>query len=138
MSLFKVFDIAGSGIHAQSIRLNTIASNLANAESAGSSEAEAYRAKQPIFETLVDSFASEISASEGVEVTKIVESSEALKKEYMPNHPKANEEGFVFYPNVNVMEEMANMVSASRTYQMNVEIANLSKTMMLRTLSMGQ
>ena len=139
MSSFDVLDIAASGLTAQSIRLNTIASNLANAQSASSTEANVYRAKQPIFETQllkeIDKFGNEAL---GVKVKEIIQSDRPVTLQYEPNHPQANEEGYVYYPNVNVVEEMANMISASRTYQSNVNIINTTKTLLQRTLQLGQ
>lgn len=135
MSLMKVFDIAGSALEAQKVRLNTTASNLANANSASSSIDTTYRARQPVFSTLMDE-ASEAAA--GVEVLGIVESQEPLQREYQPGHPLADEDGYVLMPNVNPVEEMANMISASQAYQNNVEVMNTSKQMLLRTLSLGE
>ncbi len=138
MSLFNLFDTAGSALHAQTIRLNTTSSNLANANSASSSSGETYRARQPVFAAIVDEFATEEGAVKGVRVMGIVESQKPLRREYQPGHPLADEEGYVFMPNVNVVEEMANMISASRSYQTNVEVMNTAKQMLMRTLSMGQ
>ncbi len=136
MSLFNVFDIAGSGMSAQMLRLNTTASNLANADSVSSNEKDTYRSKQAVFATLMNDFENESSA--GVKVTDIIESSEPLKQKYLPNHPMANTDGYVFMPNVNPIEEMANMISASRAYQSNVEMMNTSKKMLLSTLRLGE
>lgn len=135
MSLMKVFDIAGSALGAQTVRLNTTASNLANANSASSSIGETYRARQPVFATLMDESNDAVA---GVEVAGIVESQEPLKRNYQPGHPLADEEGYVLMPNVNPVEEMANMISASQAYQNNVEVMNSSKQMLLRTLSLGE
>jgi len=137
MSLFNVFDVAGSGMNVQSIRLNTTSSNLANANSASSSTDETYRARHPVFSQIMDSFDAD-SPTTGVKVLGIIESQEPLKSEYSPGHPLANEEGFVFMPNVNVVEEMADMISASRSYQTNVEVMNTTKEMLMRTLAIGQ
>ncbi len=135
MSLMKVFDIAGSALGAQTVRLNTTASNLANANSASSSTDETYRARQPVFATLMDESNDAVA---GVEVAGIVESQEPLRRNYQPGHPLADEEGYVLMPNVNPVEEMANMISASQAYQNNVEVMNSSKQMLLRTLSLGE
>ncbi len=135
MSLMKVFDIAGSALGAQTVRLNTTASNLANANSASSSTDETYRARQPVFATLMDESNDAVA---GVEVAGIVESQEPLQRNYQPGHPLADEEGYVLMPNVNPVEEMANMISASQAYQNNVEVMNSSKQMLLRTLSLGE
>lgn len=147
MSLNKVFDLAGMGMTAQSIRLNTTASNLANAQSASSNIDEVYRARHPVFETMRQDVMKENyggmpsmsdQASSGLRVAGIVESDQPLQKRYEPDHPKADEEGYVYYPNVNVVEEMADMMSASRSFQMNVEVMNSAKAMMQRVLTLGQ
>ena len=147
MSLDKIFDIAGSGMNAQSVRLNTVASNIANAETVSSSIDQTYRARQAVFATLFDEqqqslggplFAPDTQTGQGVNVLGIVESDAELQARYEPDHPMANEEGYVFYPNVNVVEEMANMMAASRAYQTNVEIMNTAKTMLQRVLTLGQ
>ena len=142
MSLSSIFDIAGSGMNAQSIRLNTTASNLANAEAASSSIEETYRGRHPVFAALSESGVSAESPSDGanagVQVLGIVESQAPLEPRYEPGHPLADDEGYVYYPNVNVVEEMANMISASRSFQMNVEVMNSAKQMMQRVLTLGQ
>lgn len=138
MSLLNVFDIAGSAMSAQTIRMNVTASNMANLESVSSSTGETYRARHPVFETVYSDVMKGNSISNGVRVAGIIESQAPLRKEFQPQHPKADEEGYVFYPNVNSIAEMTNMISASRTYQNNVEIINASKQMLLRTLSIGQ
>ncbi|MGR8919826.1 MAG: flagellar basal body rod protein FlgC [Gammaproteobacteria bacterium] len=139
MSLFNVFDIAGSALDAQTVRMNTTASNMANANSASSSTGETYRARQPVFATLVN---EELDAMGvrlgGVGIDGIVESQAPLKREYKPHHPLADEQGYVFMPNVNVVEEMANMISASRSYQTNVEVMEASKRMLQQVLALGQ
>ncbi|MCW8825839.1 MAG: flagellar basal body rod protein FlgC [Gammaproteobacteria bacterium] len=136
MSMFKVFDVAGSALSAQSVRMNTTASNLANANSVSSSDGETYRARQPIFESVLQS--EKGSASVGVAVKEIVESDAPLQSRYEPGHPMANEDGYIFMPNVNVVEEMTNMMSASRSYQTNVEMINTAKQLALRTIQLGQ
>ena len=145
MSLSNVFGIAGSAMSAQSVRLNTTASNLANAESISSSEGETYRARKPVFAvqmaeqmgmSTLDSVGLEAGA--GVQVTEIVESQTPLRPVYNPNHPMADEQGYIYYPNVNVVEEMADMISASRSFQINAEIMNTAKQMIQRTLTLGQ
>ena len=147
MSLTSVFDLAGMGMSAQSIRLNTTASNLANAQAADSNIDEVYRARHPVFESLrsdiltngfnaVPTMADE--AAMGLRVAGIVESQQPLERRYEPHHPKADEDGYVFYPNVNVVEEMADMISASRSFQVNVEVMNSAKTMLQRVLTLGQ
>lgn len=136
MSLFKIFEIAGSGMSAQSIRMNTTASNIANAESVSSSDGGTYRAREPVFKTMMNEL-DQPFAGAGVSVSRIIESQTPLRMQYRPDHPMANEEGIVFMPNVNAVEEMANMISASRSFQSNVEIMNTSKQMLLKTLSLG-
>jgi len=134
MSLFNIFNVAGSGMAAQSQRLNVVASNLANADSTTSANGQPYRAKQVIFATTpVDG-----SGAQGVKVTAVVEDSAPLKMLYDPKHPMANEQGYVSMPNVNVVDEMVNMISASRAYQNNVDVLNTSKTLLLKTLTIGQ
>ena len=137
MALLDVFNIAGSAMSAQTIRLNVTASNLANVDSVGSSAEQTYRSRQPVFESIMGSFMGG-DQSVGVRVSQIVESQAPLRQQYQPEHPNANEEGYVFLPNVDPIEEMANMISASRAYQNNVELINTSKEMLLRTLSLGQ
>jgi flagellar basal-body rod protein FlgC len=137
MSLFNIFDIAGSGMSAQSLRLNTTASNLANADSVSSSVDETYKARHPVFATVLEDAQSGMTQG-GVEVRGVVESQAPVRQEFNPNHPMANEQGYVFHSNVDPVAEMANMMSASRSYQNNVEIANTSKQLLLRTLQMGK
>lgn len=138
MSLLNVFNIAGTALSAQAVRLNVTASNLANIDSISSSVSSTYRARQPIFQAMYDDFMHANKPSSGVRVDRIVESQAPLKQQYQPEHPLANDEGYVFLPNVNAMHEMANMISASRAYQNNVEVINTSKEMLLRTLTLGQ
>ncbi len=137
MALLDVINIAGSAMSAQTVRLNVTASNLANVDSVGSSAEQTYRARQPVFESVMGGF-MDGDQSVGVRVSRIVESQAALRQQYQPEHPNANEQGYVYLPNVDSLEEMANMISASRAYQNNVEIVNTSKEMLLRTLSLGQ
>jgi len=142
MSLNSIFDIAGSGMNAQSIRLNTTASNLANADAASSSIDETYRGRHPVFAALDNNALNFNTKNEGakvgVGVMGIIESDAPLQPRYEPNHPLANDQGYVYYPNVNVVEEMANMISASRSFQMNVDVMNSAKQMMQRVLTLGQ
>lgn len=135
MGLFANFDISGSAISAQTIRLNTIASNLANTETIASSEQQAYRSRQPVFQSMLT---NQYQASEvGVRMLGIVESQSAVPRRYDPDHALANEDGYIFASNVNRVEEMANMISASRAYQNNVEVLNTSRDLLLRVLSLG-
>lgn len=136
MSLFNILDISGTGMHTQTVRLNTVASNMANVDSISSNAEDTYRSKQPVFQTILDQRSGEPKG--GVRVKEIVESQAPLKMEYSPNHPMANEDGYIYRPNVNVVEEMANMMSASKTYETNVEVLNTSKQLLLRTIQLGK
>lgn len=141
MSSFKTFDIAGSGMAAQSVRLNTVASNLANADSVSGDAAAVYKARHPLFEAVRQQLAGANAAAQdgsAVRVTGIVESDAAPVARYEPGNPLANADGYVFAPNVNVVEEMVDMISASRSYQNNVEVMDTAKGMMLATLRLGQ
>lgn len=133
MNLFNVFDIAGSALTAQSQRLNVTASNLANAESLVGPDGSAYRAKQVVFRA--------VSGPDGlskVAVDGIVTDSAPGRKEHRPGHPLADAAGFVTMPNVSVVDEMVNMLSASRSYQSSVEVMNTAKGLLLKTLTLGQ
>jgi len=139
MSMYKIFDVAGSGLSAQSLRLNTIASNMANAESVSGSADTAYRARNPVFAAVFDQFATPANqTTASVMVQDVVESEAPNMPSYEPNNPLANEEGYVFRSNVNIAEEMANMISASRSYKSNVEVMNTAKQLILATLKLGQ
>ena len=147
MSLSSVFNIAGSGMSAQTTRLNTVASNIANAETVSSSIDQTYRARHPVFATMFQAgqnggsdslFREQGAAGSGVQVLGVVEDQSNLEARYEPNHPAANEKGYVYYPNVNVVEEMADMISASRSFQTNAEMMNTAKTMMQKVLTLGQ
>lgn len=133
MSLFNVFEIAGGALTAQSHRLNTVASNLANADSATGSDGAPYRAKQVVFSTVPVNGTDASS----VRVSGVVEDQSPLKKIHDPKHPLADPQGYVNMPNVNVVDEMVNMISASRSYQNNVEVMNTAKTLLLKTLQLG-
>lgn len=134
MSLFNVFDIASSSMAAQSQRLNVVASNLSNADSATSSSGQPYRARQVVFTTAAVS----PQGASGVKVTGVIEDQSPMKKIYEPKHPLADKEGYVTMPNVNVVEEMVNMISASRSYQNSVDMMNTAKALLLKTLTLGQ
>lgn len=138
MSLFNVFDISGTGMSAQSVRLNTTASNIANADSVSSSYGETYRARHPVFAAEMQKAAAGQDEAVGVEVLGIVESDKPLNVEYSPEHPMADENGYIYKPNVNVIEEMTNMISASRSYQTNIQLAESAKNMLTKTLTLGQ
>jgi len=143
MSSFKAFEIAGSGMSAQSVRLNTTASNLANAESVSSTPEGVYKARHPIFEAVraqlaTGAHAGEANANAAVRVRGIYESQAPAAQRYEPGNPLADANGYVYAPAVNVVEEMVNMISASRSYQNNVEVMNTSKDLLLATLRLGQ
>jgi len=134
MSLFNIFNISGSAMTAQAQRLNAVASNLANVDSATGPDGKPYRAKQVVFE------ATPMGAQGGVgvRVSSVVEDASPMKMQYDPKHPMANAQGYVEMPNVNPVEEMVNMISASRSYQNNVEVLNTSKSLLAKTLGIGQ
>src|SRR3954462_11042005 len=141
MSSFKAFDIAGSGMAAQSVRLNTTASNLANADSVSGSPTTVYKARHPIFEAIKATMATQSRGCQGgpaVRVSGIYESTAPANARYEPGKPLAVGKGHVYSPAVNVVEEMVNMISASRSYQNNVEVMNTSKELLLATLRLGQ
>ncbi len=139
MSFFKLFDIAGSGMSAQSVRLNATASNLANADSVGTDPAKVYKARHPLFEAVRAGLGTQ-KESDGaaVRVRGIVENQAAATARYEPGNPLADKDGYVYAPNVNVVEEMVDMISASRAYQNNVEVMKTTRDMMLATLRLGQ
>src|ERR1700757_2265169 len=152
MSSFKVFEIAGAGLSAQSVRLNTVASNLANADSVSGDPSTVYKARHPVFETVKAAIAAQAlnpgngvafngtnmeAGNAAVRVRGIVESTALPSERYEPGNPLANADGNVYSPNVNVIEEMTDMISASRAYQNNVEVMNTSKELMLATLKLG-
>ncbi|MGH8241539.1 MAG: flagellar basal body rod protein FlgC [Steroidobacteraceae bacterium] len=137
MPSFKVFDIAGSGLSAQSVRLNTVASNLANADSVSGDPKAVYKARHPIFEAVKASLSQPLDGNAAVRVRGIMENNATPTARYEPGNPLANSEGYVYAPNVNVVEEMVDMISASRAYQNNVEVMNTSKELMLATLKLG-
>ena len=136
MSLFNVFQISSSAMTAQSMRLNAVASNLANADSVISADGKPYRAKQVVFEATPMGDGGELS--KGVKVRQVVEDASPPRMVYDPKNPAADEKGYVAFSNVNVVEEMTNMISASRSYQTNVEVMNTAKNMMMRTLQIAQ
>ena len=138
MSLFNIFDVSGSGMSAQSVRLNTTASNIANADAVSSSIDKTYRARYPVFQAELDKASYQQQDATGVRVMGIVESDAPLQKEFAPQHPMADKDGFIYKPNVNVMEQMADMISASRSYQMNVQVAEAAKSMLQQTLNIGK
>jgi flagellar basal-body rod protein FlgC len=133
MSLFNIFNVSGSAMSAQAQRLNTVASNLANADSATSASGQAYRAKQVVFQAVPLE-----AGGTAVKVAQVIEDPSPLKQVYDPKHPMADAQGYVSMPNVNVVDEMVNMLSASRSYQTNVDTMNAAKTLLLKTLTLGQ
>lgn len=138
MSSMRIFDVAGSGMNAQNLRLNLVASNISNANSVSSSIDQVYKARQPVFAAELKNIMNKNSAASGVDVLGVVENQAQPVMEYAPNHPMADENGYIYKPNVNTVEEMANMMSASRSYQNNVDVLNTAKSMILQTLKMGQ
>ena len=133
MSLFNIFNVSGSAMSAQAQRLNTVASNLANADSATSASGEAYRARQVVFEAVPLA-----NGGTAVKVQKVIEDPSPMKLVYDPKNPLADDKGYVTMPNVNTVDEMVNMLSASRSYQTNVETMNAAKSLLLKTLTLGQ
>lgn len=138
MPSFSIFDIAGAGMSAQSVRLNTTASNLANAESVSGDPNAVYRAKHPVFTVAQAPNGATGPESASVQVAGIVESDAAPMKRYDPGHPLADAQGFVYAPNVNTVEEMVDMISASRSYQNDVEVMKTARDLLLATLRLGQ
>jgi flagellar basal-body rod protein FlgC len=141
MSLFDVFTIAGSALEAQSVRLNLTASNMANANNVAGSPEQAYRARQPYFAPLLNAAlrtAPGEAQSPGVQTLGVLENSAPPPRLYQPGHALADKDGYVYGSNVNPIDELVNMISASRSYQNNVEVLNTSKELMLRTLTLGQ
>lgn len=140
MSLYSIFNVAGSGMAAQSLRLNTVASNLANAESVSTTPEGAYRAREPLFATVHNQLlgAREGDAAQGVQVLGISQSQAPVPERYEPGNPLANADGYVYGSNVNPVDALVNMISASRSYQNNVEVMNSAKELMLKTLTLGQ
>ncbi|CAD5374748.1 flagellar component of cell-proximal portion of basal-body rod [Rubrivivax sp. A210] len=138
MSMFSIFDVAGSAISAQSQRLNVVASNLANADTVAGPDGSAYRARQVVFQTALMGPAGMRDTAAGVQVSTISEDASPGRRVHDPKHPSADPEGYVTYSNVNPVEEMVNMISASRSYQNNIEVMNTARTLLLKTLQIGQ
>lgn len=134
MSMFSIFGVSGSAVSAQSQRLNVVASNMANADAVAGPDGQGYKARQVVFETVP--MGSDASA--GVKVRSVIESNEPMRKVHSPTHPMADAQGYVNQSNVNTVEEMVNMISASRSYQNNIEVMNTAKSLLLKTLQMGQ
>jgi flagellar basal-body rod protein FlgC len=141
MSLFNVFDVAGSALNAETIRLNTTASNLANAESVNGDESKVYRARHPVFQAMMNDANASFDGQDaaiGVRVLGVVESKAPASMRYQPDNPVANKDGYVFMSNVNSIEEMTNMISANRSFATNVEAINTARDLLLKTISMGR
>ena len=139
MSMLNIFNVSGSAVSAQSQRLNVVASNLANADTVAGPDGRAYKARQVVFQTVPFAPAGEAAAAAaGVQVTQVSEDATPGRRVLDPKHPQADAEGYVTYSNVNAVEEMVNMISASRSYQNNIEVMNTAKTLLLKTLQLGQ
>ncbi len=140
MSLFGIFDVAGSALNAQSIRLNVVSSNLANADAVATRPEDAYRARNPVFQAAMqDAWAgADGQSTVGVRVLGVWQSPAPPVKRHEPGHPLAGPDGYVYASNVNAVQEMANMISASRSFQANVEVMNTSRDLLMKTLSMGR
>ena len=140
MSLFSIFNTAGSALNAETIRLNTTASNLANAESVNGDPSKVYRARHPVFQAMMNaspSFDGQ-NPTAGVRVLGVVESTAPPTMRYQPDHPLANKDGYIYSSNVNSIEEMTNMISANRSFATNVEAINTARDLLLKTISMGR
>ena len=138
MSMFDIFKVSGSAVSAQSQRLNVVASNLANADTVAGPDGQPYKARQVVFQTLMAATPGTSDSAAGVRVSQISEDQTPGRKVHDPKHPQADGDGYVTYSNVNTIEEMVNMISASRSYQNNIEVMNTAKTLLLKTLQMGQ
>ena len=140
MSLFNVFNTAGSALNAETIRLNTTASNLANAESVNGDASKIYRARHPVFQTMMDTSSTSFDGQDagvGVRVLGVVESTAPPLMRYQPDNPLANKDGYVYSSNVNSIEEMTNMISANRAFATNIDAINTARDLLLKTISMG-
>jgi flagellar basal-body rod protein FlgC len=138
MSMMKIFDISGSAVSAQSQRLNAVASNLANVDSVAGPDGQAYKSRQVVFQTVLMGQGAQGDSAAGVRVSTISENDTPGRRVHDPKHPGADAEGYVTYSNVNAVEEMVNMISASRSYQNNVEVMNTARGLLLKTLQIGQ
>jgi flagellar basal-body rod protein FlgC len=136
--LYNIFNISGSALSANSVLLNTTASNMANANSVSSNTGETYQAKYPVFETFLKNSKLSSTGLPGVQVKDIINSQAEPIRKHSPEHPMADEEGYIYMANINVVEEMANMIAASRAYQTNLQVANTAKQLLQRTLTLGQ
>ena len=138
MSMFRIFDVAGSAVSAQSQRLNVVASNLANADTVAGPDGQAYKARQVVFQTVLMGSREQPAGAAGVQVSTIREDNAPGRRVLDPRHPAADAEGYVTYSNVNAVEEMVNMISASRSYQNSIEVMNTARNLLQKTLQMGQ
>jgi flagellar basal-body rod protein FlgC len=138
MSMFSIFNVSGSAVSAQAQRLNVVASNLANVDTVAGPDGQAYKARQVTFQTLLMGAPGQAEAAAGVAVSQISEDQAPGRRVHDPKHPQADADGYVTYSNVNAVEEMVNMISASRSYQNNIEVMNTAKTLLQKTLQMGQ
>ncbi len=138
MSMLRIFDVASSAVSAQSQRLNVVASNLANADTVAGPDGSPYKARQVVFETALMGAAGQRDSTAGVRVSTITEDNTPGRRVHDPKHPGADAEGYVTYSNVNPVEEMVNMISASRSYQNNIEVMNTARSLLLKTLQVGQ
>jgi flagellar basal-body rod protein FlgC len=138
MSMFKIFDVAGSAVSAQSQRLNVVASNLANADTVAGPDGAAYKARQVVFSTVMMQAGGARGSAAGVRVATVAEDNTPGRRVHDPKHPSADEQGYVTYSNVNAVEEMVNMISASRSYQNNIEVMGTARSLLQKTLQLGQ
>ena len=138
MSMFSIFNVSGSAVSAQAQRLNVVASNLANVDTVAGPDGQAYKSRQVVFQTLLMGAPGQPDGAAGVAVAQIAEDQTPGRRVHDPKHPQADAEGYVTYSNVNAVEEMVNMISASRSYQNNVEVMNTAKTLLQKTLQIGQ
>ncbi len=137
MSMLSIFNVSGSAVSAQSQRLNTVATNLANADTVAGPDGQSFKARHVIFQTVPMDPKGD-SGVAGVQVAQVHEDTTPGRRVHDPKHPSADASGYVTYSNVNAVEEMVNMISASRSYQNNVEVMNTAKSLLLKTLQMGQ
>jgi flagellar basal-body rod protein FlgC len=138
MSMFRIFDVAGSAVSAQSQRLNVVASNLANVDTVAGPDGQAYKARQVVFQTVLMGARDQPQGAAGVKVSTVREDEASGRRVHDPKHPSADAEGYVTYSNVNAVEEMVNMISASRSYQNSIEVMNTARSLLQKTLQMGQ
>jgi flagellar basal-body rod protein FlgC len=138
MSMMNIFNVSGSAVSAQSQRLNIVASNLANVDTVAGPDGKAYKARQVTFQTTLVGARPDDPTAAGVTVSTITEDQTPGRRVHDPKHPQADADGYITYSNVNPVEEMVNMISASRSYQNNIEVMNTAKSLLLKTLQLGQ